>query len=202
MKPYAIVAAAGCSSRMGSFKPLLPLGGRPAIVRLLSSLLSGGAAHCIVVTGYRRHELEAVCGSNPNLSFVHNPRYAETEMFDSARLAFPLLPEDCDRVLFTPADIPLVSPDTVRAVLSVSAPLVYPSCGNRRGHPFAFSASLLPALRIDSGEGGFRGAFARLGVSPAYAVVEDAFIRADMDTPDEYHALCRGLSAMREEETR
>ena len=56
----AIVLAAGLSSRMGLFKPLLTLGGEPLIQRVIDALVeSGGISDVIVVTGYRGEELTA-----------------------------------------------------------------------------------------------------------------------------------------------
>lgn len=52
----AIVLAAGFSTRMGEFKPLLEIGGRIALWRLLDSIAAAGISEIIVVTGHR-HEM-------------------------------------------------------------------------------------------------------------------------------------------------
>ena len=54
----AVIPAAGISSRMGNFKPLLLLHGRTLIETSVSSLLKGGAETVTVVTGYRADEIE------------------------------------------------------------------------------------------------------------------------------------------------
>ena len=48
----AIILAAGYSSRMKSFKPLLPIGELTAVERLMSSVRAAGIDDIIVVTGY------------------------------------------------------------------------------------------------------------------------------------------------------
>ena len=57
MKYGAIIVAAGCSSRMGSFKPLLPLGTN-TIIRRVVRLIDTVADEIVVVTGYRGEDLE------------------------------------------------------------------------------------------------------------------------------------------------
>ena len=56
-KVSAIVLAAGFSSRMGEFKPLLPLAGTSTIGRVTVALRQAGVEDVIVVTGYRASEL-------------------------------------------------------------------------------------------------------------------------------------------------
>ena len=56
-KVSAIVLAAGFSSRMGEFKPLLPLAGTSPIGRVTVALRQAGVEDVIVVTGYRASEL-------------------------------------------------------------------------------------------------------------------------------------------------
>ena len=55
---YAIIIAAGLSSRMGGFKPLLDIGGKPALLRLLDTILSAGIGRVLVVTGHGRDMIE------------------------------------------------------------------------------------------------------------------------------------------------
>ncbi|MGB8261933.1 MAG: NTP transferase domain-containing protein [Terracidiphilus sp.] len=56
----AIVLAAGYSSRMGRFKPLLPLNGSPAILAVLGLLRRAGIEQIVVVTGHRAEDLRPV----------------------------------------------------------------------------------------------------------------------------------------------
>ena len=56
-KYVAIVIAAGLSSRMGAFKPLMDLGGKPAIVRLLDSIQIAGIRQVIIVVGHKKEAI-------------------------------------------------------------------------------------------------------------------------------------------------
>ncbi|NVN93510.1 MAG: NTP transferase domain-containing protein, partial [Desulfuromonadales bacterium] len=53
----ALILSAGYSSRMGDFKPLLPLGGLTALERTISLFRSSGVEDVRVVIGYRSEEL-------------------------------------------------------------------------------------------------------------------------------------------------
>lgn len=189
MKVCAVVAAAGLSSRMGAFKPLLPIDGQPAIVHLLQTFLSAGVSQVILVTGYRHAELAQICHPIQQVTCVQNPDFARSQMFDSVRLGLSAVPKSHSRMLFTPADIPLVTQPTVRQLAHASAPLMFPSYRHRRGHPIALNAALIPSVLRYTGQNGLKGALAALPVPPAYLPVCDPFIRMDMDTPSDYTAL-------------
>ena len=181
----AVVAAAGLSSRMGAFKPLLPFDGATVIERCIANLRAAGASELVVVTGYRGAELAArLAGSG--VTCVHNPAYAETQMFDSLRIGLRALPPGCGTVLLTPGDVPLVRPETIRALLAAAGGFVCPACGGRRGHPAALDASYIPALLGYSGEGGLRGAVAALGIPTADVETSDEGMLRDLDTPADY----------------
>ena len=181
----AVVAAAGLSSRMGEFKPLLPFDGVTVIERCIANLRSAGAAEIVVVTGHRAAELAARL-SGSGVQCVHNPRYAETQMFDSLCLGLRALSGDCDTILLTPGDVPLVDAETVQALLRQRGGFVCPVCNGRRGHPVALDAAWRAALLDYSGEGGLRGAVAALGIPTATVEVADRGMHLDLDTPEDY----------------
>jgi len=54
----ALVLAAGTSSRMGEFKPLLPLAGMSAFERCISLFRAAGVAEVIAVLGCLADELQ------------------------------------------------------------------------------------------------------------------------------------------------
>ena len=184
----AVVAAAGLSSRMGAFKPLLPFDGATVIERCVANLRAAGADEIVVVTGRRAEDVEKqLAGSG--VKTVRNPDYAETQMFDSLRIGLRALSPRCGVVLLTPGDVPLVRPETIRALLAARGGFVCPSCGGKRGHPVALDAAYLPALLACGGEGGLRGAVRALAIPETEIEVEDAGIRLDLDTPEDYEKL-------------
>ena len=67
-------------------------------------------------------------------------------MFDSVRIGIAYLKGKCDRLLFTPVDIPLFTASTVQTLLESNAQLASPFCDGRRGHPTLISASLFEGV--------------------------------------------------------
>lgn len=84
--------------------------------------------------------------------------------------------------LVLPGDMPLVEPQTVRAVARRLAehPIAFAQFNGRRGHPVGFASELYSELIELTGDEGARRLVARY---PAYAVdCEDAGILVDIDT--------------------
>lgn len=184
-----VIVAAGLSSRMGSFKPLLPIAGKPAIVYLADHLFQAGVDQCIIVTGYRGDEIRAACASMPAIIWGYNPDYAETDMFTSVKIGFSLVPKNCRRVLMMPADIPLIQAETVKAMLAANTALAIPVYQGKKSHPISLSSELMPALIEWKGSRGLKGAFENLGIKPELIPTNDPFGLMDMDTPEDYEKL-------------
>ena len=191
----AVVLAAGVSSRMGRFKPMLPVDGRTMAQRVVDSMLTAGAYPVVVVTGYQGARLERHL-QQPGVVFARNERYCETQMLDSLLMGLAALPADTRRALVCPADIPLVKAETIRALLQSPGDFVRPRCGGRTGHPVVLSARLFPRLRAYQGEGGLRGAVAALGIVPTDVEAADEGTILDGDTRDEYVGLLKYRSRL------
>lgn len=185
-----LILAAGVSSRMGAFKPMLPVDGQTMIRRVAEMMGRAGADPIVVVTGYRGEALEQHL-EDLNLRFVRNERYYSTQMLDSLLLGLEELGGEARRVLVSPADIPLVEDETVAALLAAEGDFVRPLFRGTPGHPVVLSGSLLPALRTYSGEGGLKGAIEALGIPVTDVAVEDQGTALDSDTRNEYAALLK-----------
>lgn len=188
MTTGAVIAAAGMSSRMGACKQLLRIGGLTLVERILRSFQAVGVEELVVVTGFRADEVEASLAGYP-VTFLRNERYRQSQMFDSAKLGFAHLQGRCRRVFFTPADVPLFSTATLRALLAVNAPLVQPVTDSQLGHPILLGREVLPLLLADEGEGGLAGALARTGVAAQLLPVADPGSLLDADTPEAFARL-------------
>jgi molybdenum cofactor cytidylyltransferase len=190
----AVVLAAGKSSRMGRTKALLPLGGETFVSRIVRTFRSAGVEDVVVVVG---HDAELVSDALSGMDLA--PRVILNTDYESGQLSSIVAGlRAVDRpgvaaMLMTLVDVPLVSAETVRAVLmryrSTSAPVVRPVNGNRHGHPVLIDRRLF---------GQFRGADSASGVKPivrahASAVgdveVFDEGAFTDIDTPEEYAAV-------------
>ena len=192
MDTGAVVVAAGMSSRMGDFKPMLSIGSISVAQRVVATLKQAGAARVVVVTGYNAEELERHLASS-GVVFLRNENYRTTHMFDSALIGLRYLRDKCRQVLFTPVDIPLFTAATVDALLTSGAELACPVCGGTRGHPILMSANVIDRVLEDSGESGLDGALSRCGVPMTLVEVDDPGILHDADTPEDYRELLRFL---------
>ena len=66
MEPLGgIILAAGLSSRMGRYKPLIEVQGRSMIGHVIDRMRGAGASPIVVVTGHRAQELRAQLAGEP-----------------------------------------------------------------------------------------------------------------------------------------
>ncbi len=188
MRVGAVIVAAGRSSRMGDFKPMLNIGSISIAQRIIATLHQAGVSKIAMVTGYNAEILERHLSGN-GIVFLRNPDYATTQMFDSAKIGLGYLKDKCDRILFTPVDIPLFTQRTVEALLECPRELACPVCDGESGHPIIFASALLEKLLCYEGNGGLKEAIAQCGVPMTPVPVEDRGILHDADTPEDYKAL-------------
>ena len=188
MQTAALIVAAGMSSRMGDFKPMLSIGSITIAQRVIATFHQAGIEKIVMVTGYQAVTLERHL-SGSGVIFLRNDRYETTQMFDSVKIGLEYLMDKCDRVLFTPVDVPLFTAGTVRKLLNSGAALACPVCDGQQGHPLLISAALLPKILADCGEQGLKGAVSRCGAALTAVAVNDPGTLRDADTPEDYSAL-------------
>ena len=188
MTNAALIVAAGMSSRMGDFKPLLNVGSISIAQRVVANFQQAGIEKIVMVTGYNATLLERHL-SGSGIVFLRNEAYRTTQMFDSVKIGLQYLKDKCDRVLFTPVDIPLFTAATVRALLDSDADLACPAVGGETGHPIMIAASLIDRILADPGDRGLRGALENCGAEFRLVPVSDLGVLHDADTPEDYRAL-------------
>lgn len=158
----AVVLAAGLSSRMGAFKPLLELGGVPALARAIRCL-KGSAEEIAVVTGFRGDDLEDLIAAEGAVR-LHNPDY-EHGMFTSVRAGIRRFADrGAEGVLLLPGDCAAVPPEAVRELLvNAGEELAVPGYGGRRGHPMWIPARFFSEILTHDGTEGLKPILARHG---------------------------------------
>ena len=134
MQIGALIVAAGMSSRMGDFKPMLSIGSISVAQRIVATLNQSGVSKIVMVTGYNATVLERHLAGN-GIIFLRNENYETTQMFDSVKIGLRYLQGKCDRILFTPVDVPLFTARTVRAILDSGAELACPCARASRATP-------------------------------------------------------------------
>ena len=190
MQSGALIVAAGMSSRMGDFKPMLNIGSISIAQRIVANFKQAGISKIVVVTGYNATMLERHLSGN-GIVFLRNENYETTHMFDSAKIGLEYLRDKVDRILFTPVDIPLFTSSTVQSLLDSEAELAIPVCNGEDGHPILISSSVVDSILSYSGERGLKGAIENCGAEILRIPVEDQGILHDADTPDDYNALLK-----------
>ncbi|MFC1901319.1 NTP transferase domain-containing protein [Chloroflexota bacterium] len=189
-KYAAIVLAAGLSSRLEGFKPLLSMGGETITDHVVSTFLANGVEVYLVV-GWRRQELMAGI-KNKNITIVENPDYRQG-MFTSVQAGLRHLPPNYAAFFAMPVDIPLVRPSTVAGLLSVAAEhpdsIIYPVFGGRRGHPTLVPLCLAPAIMDWKGDGGLKAVLDSRREMALEVAVTDSNILFDVDTSEDYRVL-------------
>lgn len=188
MQTGAVIVAAGASSRMGTFKPMLNIGSISISQRLIATLHQAGISRIVMVTGYHAEELERHL-ANSGVIFLRNEDFQATQMFDSAKIGLQYIRGKCDRVFFMPVDVPLFTARTVEALLKTEAEIACPVCDGMRGHPIMMSDRVIDRILLDSGDCGLQGALSRCGIPELLVSVTDAGVLRDIDTPEDYDLL-------------
>jgi len=188
METAALIVAAGMSSRMGSFKPMLNIGSISVAQRVIANFRQAGINKIVMITGFNATMLERHLAGN-NIIFLRNENYESTQMFDSVKIGLNYLSDKCERLLFTPVDVPLFTSQTVKKLLSSGAKLACPVCNGLTGHPLLISKELFPTILADSGDGGLKGAVDRCGAELVQISVDDPGTVRDADTPEDFSAL-------------
>ena len=205
MAYYALILAAGLSSRMYDFKPLLPLADTTPLEKNIA-LFRQNQVTPLVITGHNCNAIQTVCNAL-QVQTVHNPEYA-SGMFSSVQTGCQALPDDAEAFFILPVDIPLVRSSTIRHMLrkfaQSGAALTQPVfpintkpekplhnlTAGESGHPPLLHINQRGPVLSYNGEGGLAGLLQMqedYGDSTSACVpVADEGILLDMDTQETY----------------
>jgi len=183
----AILLAAGSSRRMGSEnKLLLPLGGKPMVVRVAEALERSCADELVVVLGHDAERVREVLRGY-RFRFAYNPGHLEG-MTSSIQAGIRAASEGSSGWLICLGDMPwLEAADYDRMLEAVSGrkEILVPVCEGRRGNPVFFSQHFREVLLAHSEPEGCRG----IVRSHAGCVREVSFehkrIFRDVDVPED-----------------
>lgn len=187
---FAVIPAAGLSSRMGAFKPLLPCGDSTVLERSVSSVLPY-AERVAVVLGKRADDLKKLLKDRfgDRVTIAENPDYASTDMLHSVQIGLRAIGA-CDAFFLLPGDMPMVSGavfEALAAAFDGEADVIYPVINGRRGHPPLIRARLIPEILGYKGDGGLRAILS--GRKVKEIALADQGILTDLDTPEDYQSL-------------
>ena len=184
----AIILSAGMSTRMGDFKPLLPLGNGMVIEQVVTTLQGAGIGDIRVVLGYRAQDVIPVL-KDLGVSWVINEEF-QTEMLSSVKVGVEGLSPDLEAFFVLPVDIPLVRPQTLHMIVDAFSKdrthIVYPTFLGQRGHPPLIPYQYAGELMQWTGKGGLKGFLEQYDSVSHDIPIYDACILMDMDTPEHY----------------
>jgi CTP:molybdopterin cytidylyltransferase MocA len=188
----ALVLAAGASTRMGQPKAGVAVPGTTVtfLDRLVQTLLEAGLPDVAVVTGAAADEVRrAWSGRDRRVRFVHNPEWAEGQLGSLLCGLAAVDGPDLEAVLVSLVDVPLVSPATVKSVITAwrrtRAPVVRPSWNGVHGHPVIFDRSVFDELRQADPARGAKPVVQAHLADIADVEVDDPGAFRDFDTPDD-----------------
>ena len=189
----AIVLAAGASSRMGSPKPALPLDGRGEtfLSRVVRTTLSAGFPEIVVVAGAH---VDAVRRAWPGRD--RRVRVLINDAWEAGQLSSLLVGLNAssfvpiEAVAVTLVDVPLVTEDTIRQLVSTwrttGAPIVRPARGDQHGHPVIFDRAVFADLRAADLGAGAKSVVRAHAAKIINVPIQDPGAYRDIDTPDDY----------------
>jgi molybdenum cofactor cytidylyltransferase len=192
-KIAGVILAAGTASRMGTPKQLLMFGGKPLLEHVLDRARCARLTPLIVVLGHEANIIRQKIDFGSNLVVIADD-YALGQSA-SLKTGLSRIPAHCDGALFLLGDQPLI-PATVmdRLVESfyrLSANIVIPTCGGKRGNPVLIGRALFPQLAALTGDTGARALFRAYPERIVEIEVGRAGICFDVDTREDYERLCQ-----------
>ena len=189
-----LIIAAGYSSRMHDFKPLLPLGKTTALVRLIQTYQAHGIAHIYVVVGHRKDEIIEIL-KEYSVNIVYNEDY-DKGMFSSIQKGLRAIDETVvDAFYMQPVDIPLIKVQSLERLYEAYERehngVIYPTFLGRKGHPPLIDMKYKEQILLSDGEGGLKRVLEAFKNDALYVNVWDQSVLMDMDTPDDYQNLLK-----------
>lgn len=170
--------------------PLLHVGAISIIRRIVISYQQAGIFPIVVITGVEEDEVKRQLAGY-GVIFLRNERDEQPELMDSARIGLRYLQGKCDRVAFTPVNVPMFTPNTLAKLIRAEGEIVAPSYQGQGGHPVLLSSGIIPQLLSYTGQNGLRGAINACAVQRTWLPVEDKGILTNINHESELQALLK-----------
>lgn len=183
----SIILAAGYSSRMGNFKPLLPIGEDTIADRTISLCLQNNV-DTYLVSGWNRIKLKNSI-KNHNVVFLENPDFKKG-MFSSIKVGVSHLKTGYQGFIILPVDIPLIRPETIKQLIINGSlhpgKIIYPVFNKRRGHPPLIPTTLITEILNQNISSSLRDILDKHKEDVLEIKVADQNILFDIDSPKDY----------------
>ena len=186
-----LILAAGLSSRMGDFKPLLPFGNKTVIESSIDSMLVAGVKKVVVVLGFCGDRVEEVLRKRygSELIYAWNYQYTSTDMLESVKCGLKMMPV-CQSFFLLPGDMPVIKKSTFLKLLAgrpAERPfLLFPTLEGHRKHPPWIHSFFIPSIIDYHGNGGLRQIWSNYSDYIITVPVDDPGVWIDLDTKHDY----------------
>lgn len=185
---WAIILAAGASTRMNRQKLLLPFNGKTIIETVVENVIQSVNSNVIVVLGSHREQIREQIASYP-VQFCVNENYMDG-MLSSVICGFRALPEESKAALIFLGDQPQIPSSAtdlvIKAWIQSKKGIIMPMFNGRRGHPALIETRYKTEIESLDPEKGLR-ALAEKFKDDLYEVeCNIPEILRDIDTPEEY----------------
>jgi molybdenum cofactor cytidylyltransferase len=189
-----LILMAGASSRMGAPKPLLKIGKKTMVERIVDEALKSDLDRVILVVASLAGEMGAILApyeQDRKFRVVENRR-SEEGIGSSIVAGLDAVSQECDHIMIILGDMPGVDSNIINHLLhgyllsrkTMGAIAV----GRRRSHPVIFGRDRYGDLRRLRGDRGARGLLDGHGEEVCLVDAPPVYDDRDMDTPDDYRA--------------
>ena len=184
----AILTAAGFSSRMSGYKPLLKWQNTTLIEYQIKTLFDAGVDEVMVVVGYNYKSITPYI-ENSKASFVINNKFARgraTSIIEGMKFVSP----DTTSIMILGVDQPrnsVIINQLIYQHSSLDYLITYPSFDGKGGHPIIFSSLLREELMlISETSSGIRLITEKYKDKINKVEMQEPLVRLDLNTSHEY----------------
>ena len=174
---------------MGKPKMLLPWGKLTVIEHVITIFLEAGIEDILVITGGAHKQVERATEMYP-VRRIYNEKYQSGEMLSSLQYGLRAMNNQVEATLVGLGDQPQVQERSVHLIIEAyelsKSPLIVPSFGRRRGHPWLVARPLWGELLSMKSPETPRDFLNKHSAEIHYVDMDTASILADLDTPEDY----------------
>ncbi len=185
---WAIILAAGASTRMKRQKLLLPFNGKTIIETVVENVANVVGSNIMVVLGSHAEEIKSVI-ENQKVQFCVNENYLNG-MLSSAICGFRALPREAKAALVFLGDQPQIPPQVtdlvIEAWMKSKKGIVMPTFNGRRGHPVLIETRYKSEIEKLDPERGLKTLSEKYKDDVFEVECEIPEILRDIDTQEEY----------------
>lgn len=191
---YAIILAAGTSSRMGKPKQLLSFGNKSLLDTVISLVFSEGFSEIITVIGREAETIrKEIAIDEPHFRWVVNPAYEKGQSV-SLRKAIEHAEGNPLNVMIFLGDLPFLESETIQTILNLGKKklkrtrepfVIRPKVKGKVGHPVFFGNIEREWFNQLQGDQGAKPILKQIRNRTDVEVIDEGIL-FDIDTPEDY----------------